>query len=114
LIDIWTFSYFRQNKDKVMLKTKERIITAQDLAEATAQALANAQQEPLVVTENGRPAAYLISIDMFDALLARLETVEQSELLAGIAQGEEQFKKGAFKTLDEARAIAEAAWQAAE
>ena len=34
-----------------MLKTKEHIITSQDLAEATAQALANAQQEPLVLTE---------------------------------------------------------------
>jgi PHD/YefM family antitoxin component YafN of YafNO toxin-antitoxin module len=43
------------------LKTKERIITAQDLAEATTQAIANAQQEPLVMTEKGRPAAYLIN-----------------------------------------------------
>ena len=51
-----------------MLKTKERIITAQDLAEATTQAIANAQQEPLVVMENGRPAAYLISVDMFDTV----------------------------------------------
>ena len=97
-----------------MLKTKERIITVQDLAKATTQAIANAQQEPLVVTENGRPAAYLISVDMFDALLDHLEIIEKSELLAGIAQGEEQFKKGAFKTLEEARAIAEAAWQAVE
>ena len=38
-----------------MLKTKERIITAQDLAEATTQAIANAQQEPLVVTETAVP-----------------------------------------------------------
>ena len=88
-----------------MLKTKERIITVEDLADATTQAIANAQQEPLVVTENGRPAAYLISVDMFDALLAHLEIIEKSELLAGIDQGEEQFKQGAFKTLDEARAI---------
>jgi prevent-host-death family protein len=104
----------KQNKDSMMLKTKEHIITAQDLAEATPQAIANAQQEPLVVTENGRPAAYLISVDMFDALLAHVETLEKSELLEGIAQGEAQFTQGAFKTLDEARAIAEAAWQTAE
>lgn len=97
-----------------MLKTKERIITAQDLAVGTNKAIANAQQEPLVVTENGRPAAYLISVEMFDALLSRLETLETAELLEGIAQGEAQFKQGAFKTLDEARAIAEAAWQAVE
>jgi hypothetical protein len=51
---------------------------------------------------------------MFDALLAHVETLEKSELLEGIAQGEAQFTQGAFKTLDEARAIAEAAWQTAE
>lgn len=90
-----------------MLKTKERIITAQDLAAATNKALSNARQEPLVVTENGRPAAYLVSVEMFDALLSRLETLEASELLEGIAQGEAQFKRGAFKTLDEARSIAD-------
>lgn len=94
-----------------MLKTNERIITTQDLANSTAQALANARQEPLVVTENGRPTAYLVSIEMFDSLLSQMEALEKSELLAGLAQGEEQFKQGSFKTLDEARAIAEAAWQ---
>ena len=97
-----------------MLKTKERIITSQDLAGATRQAIANAQQEPLVVTENGRPAAYLISVDMFDALLSHLETLETSELLEGIDRGERQFRQGQFKTLDEAVAIAEAAWQSEE
>jgi len=84
-----------------MLKTNRHIITLQDLADVTAQIIANARQEPLIFTENGRPAAYLISVDMFDALLAHLETLEKSELLEG---------SGAFKTLDEARAIVEAAW----
>ena len=97
-----------------MLTTKERIITAEDLSDSTTQAIANAQREPLIVTENGRPAAYIISVDMFDALIAHLDTLEKSELLAGIARGESQFEQGAFKTLDEARAIAEAAWQTAE
>lgn len=94
-----------------MLKTKERIFTSQDLAGATKQAIANARQEPLVVTENGRPAAYLISVDMFDALLSHVETLETSELLEGIARGEKQFQQGKFKTLDEARITAESAWQ---
>ena len=93
-----------------MLKTNRHIITLQDLADVTAQIIANARQEPLIFTENGRPAAYLIGVEMFDALLSHLETLERSELIEGIAQGEEQFKQGTFKTLDEARAIAEAAW----
>jgi hypothetical protein len=34
-----------------MLKTKERIITVQDLADVTTQAICNTQQELLVVME---------------------------------------------------------------
>jgi hypothetical protein len=38
-----------KNKDSMMLKTKDHIITAQVLDEATPQAIAYAQQVPLVV-----------------------------------------------------------------
>jgi PHD/YefM family antitoxin component YafN of YafNO toxin-antitoxin module len=51
-----------------MLSAHERIIAAQDRAEEVHTALKNAQQEPLVVTEDGRPAAYLISVELFDHL----------------------------------------------
>lgn len=94
-----------------MLKTRERIITVQDLGAEAATALANAQKEPLVVTENGRPAAYLISVDLFDALVTQLEAIEQAELKAAIAVADEQFDQGAYKTLEEAMALAEAAWK---
>jgi len=97
-----------------MLKTHERIITAQDLAEGTPKALANAQKEPLVVTENGRPAVYMISVDLFDALVGQLEAIENAELKAALVAAEEQFANGAFKTLEEATALAEAAWQQQE
>ncbi|MCI0397833.1 MAG: type II toxin-antitoxin system prevent-host-death family antitoxin [Chloroflexi bacterium] len=97
-----------------MLKTNERIITAEDLADQVHTAITNAQQEPLVVTEDGRPAAYLISVELFDTMLAQLETLEAAELVANLAAGEEQFARGAYKTLAEARTIAEAAWQAYE
>ena len=36
---------------------------------------------------------------MFDALLSHMETLEKSELLAGLAQGEEQFKQGGIGSL---------------
>ncbi|MFZ0544483.1 MAG: type II toxin-antitoxin system prevent-host-death family antitoxin [Candidatus Promineifilaceae bacterium] len=94
-----------------MLKTTEKIITIEDLAQETHQAMSNAQREPLVVTENGRPTAYLISIELFDSLLAQLEALENKELVNGIAIGEDQFASGAYTTLEEARTILEKVWQ---
>lgn len=53
----------------------------------------------LVATENGRPAAFLISVELFDVLLAHVETIKKSERLAGTARSEEQFKKALFQNL---------------
>jgi prevent-host-death family protein len=97
-----------------MLKTHERIITAQDLAQEVHTALTNARQEPLVITDAGRPAAYLLSVELFDDLMRQLATWEETELATAIAVAEEQFTKGAYKTLEEARVIAEAAWKEQE
>lgn len=94
-----------------MLKTRERIITAQQLAEETQKAIHNAQSEPLVVTENGRPAAYLISVDLFDNIMSQLSRLDDAELRANIDAGEYQFAQGAYKTLAEAADLAEQAWK---
>jgi prevent-host-death family protein len=94
-----------------MLKTRERIITAQELAEGTQKAISNAQSEPLVVTENGRPAAYLISVDLFDSIMAQLASLDDAELRSHIETGEYQFAQGAYKTLAEAADLAEQAWK---
>ena len=93
-----------------MLKTRERIITTQELAQVVARAISNAQREPVVVLERGRPAAYLISVELFDALVAQLEVLEEAELVTSIAVGEEQFAQGAYKTAAEARVIAAGVW----
>ncbi len=97
-----------------MLTTYERIITVEELAARAKKAVDNAQQEPLVVTENGRPSAYLISVELFDRLVAQLEAIEDAELKAYLAMGEQQFAQGAYKTLAQAAELAELAWQAQE
>jgi len=97
-----------------MLKTTERVITVSDLHEDLDTALHNAKQEPLLVTANGRPSIYMFSVDMFDSLMERVQFIEQSELIAGINLGEEQFKNGEFVTLQEASARAEEKWAQAE
>jgi prevent-host-death family protein len=97
-----------------MLKTHERIVAAQDLAQQVETVLANAQQEPLIITEHGRPAAYLISVELFDRLMAELEALDNSELATNISAADKQFKEGTFKTLEEAEAIVEAFWRQLE
>ncbi len=97
-----------------MLNTHDRIITVQDLVKKGSRAIANAKKEPLVVTENGRPAVYIISVDLFDALVNQLEMIENAELKAHIATGEKQFSQGAYKTLEEATALVEDSWKKQE
>ncbi|HEX6383711.1 MAG TPA: hypothetical protein VF177_03475 [Anaerolineae bacterium] len=53
-------------------------------------------------------------MELFDALMAELEALEEAELVTGIAVGEEGFAQGAYKTAAEARVIAEVAWQEQE
>lgn len=97
-----------------MLTTRERIITAQELAGKVETALSNAQQEPLIVTESGRPAAYLISVELFDKLLAHIDAADIADLKTAVAIGEEQFAQGKYKTIEEAEAILETAWNELE
>ena len=52
-----------------MPKITERIISEADLQKEITTALRNAQNEPLIITQDGRPTAYVISVDLFDALL---------------------------------------------
>ena len=65
-----------------MLKTTERIISEADLQKEITTALRNAQNEPLIITQDGRPTAYLISVDLFDALLESLAQLDDMKLAA--------------------------------
>jgi prevent-host-death family protein len=96
-----------------MLKTEEKIITSDDLAGAVGQVIHRAQQEPVIVLDKGRPAAYLVSAEWFDNLMSYLESLEHHEIVKNVVQAENQFTKRQHKTLDEARTLAETAWQTA-
>ncbi len=97
-----------------MLKTRERIITVAALAQKSHSTLANARKEPLIVLEDGLPVAYLISVELFDSLMAHISELENEELATNLSIAEKQFSQGAYKSLSEARAIVESAWQHAE
>lgn len=97
-----------------MLSTRERIITVDDLIQQSHAALANARKEPLVVLEDGLPVAYLISVELFDSLMARISEWENEELATNLAVAEKQFAQGGYKSLAEVRTLVESAWQNAE
>jgi len=65
----------------------------------------------LIVTDEGRPKVYVLSVDAFDALMERLTQLEETELAAHIATSEQQFEKGEFVSLQEATALIAAKWQ---
>jgi prevent-host-death family protein len=54
-------------------------------------------QAPVLITQHGRPAAYLLAVDAFDTLNKRLGMLE------GIARGERAVDEGRVVTHAEAR-----------
>jgi len=92
------------------MKTTEWIITASDLQHNPQVVLNNAKQRPLIVTDEGRPKVYVLSVDMFDSIMERLVELEDLELSTNIAESETQFEAGNYLTLDDAVAAAEVKW----
>jgi prevent-host-death family protein len=51
--------------------------------------------DPVLITEHGKPAAFLVDVKQFEAMKTRME------LLEGIARGERAIAEGRFITNDE-------------
>jgi prevent-host-death family protein len=54
-------------------------------------------REPIMITQHGLPAAFLIDVDTFAAMRKKLE------LLEGIARGEKAFQEGRIVTHSDAK-----------
>ena len=54
-------------------------------------------QEPILVTEHGKPAAYLVDVETYELQLQRLQIME------GIARGEKAIQEGRTLTNEEAK-----------
>ena len=48
----------------------------------------NREHEPVLITQHGHPAAYLVDVETYEAMEARLK------LLEGIAKGEKAIQEG--------------------
>ncbi|MCH6258804.1 type II toxin-antitoxin system Phd/YefM family antitoxin [Puniceicoccaceae bacterium K14] len=57
----------------------------------------NEESEPVLITEHGKPAAYLIDVESFQELTKR------NELLEGLARGESAIKQGRVVLQKEAK-----------
>ncbi len=56
-----------------------------------------ASEDPVLITQHGKPAAYLMAVDAFDVLKRRLGILE------GIARGERALGEGRVATHAEAK-----------
>ncbi len=57
----------------------------------------NSDKSPMLVTQNGKPAAYLLSVTAFERMNRRMR------LLEGIARGEKAIREGRTVTHSEAK-----------
>lgn len=53
-------------------------------------------KQPVMITQHGQPAAYLVDVELFEAMQAQIER------LSGIARGEKAIVDGRTVTHDEA------------
>ena len=53
--------------------------------------------QPILITEHGKPAAYLVDVESFEAITKR------TELLEGLARGEAAIQDGRIVTQTEAK-----------
>jgi len=56
------------------------------------------EKEPLLITEHGKPAAYLVDVESYEANEKRMH------LLEGLARGEQAIADGRVVSNDEAKA----------
>lgn len=54
-------------------------------------------KEPILITEHGKPSAYLVDVDDFEHMQARIEVLE------GIARGENALAEGRVRSNDDAK-----------
>lgn len=54
-------------------------------------------QEPLLITQHGLPAAYLVDVSTYESMTSRIQ------LLEGIAKGEKAIQEGRTLSHEEAR-----------
>lgn len=66
------------------------------------------EQERVVITRNGRPAAVLISPDDLEGLEETLAIMSDPGLMAAIKEGHEQAARGELIPLDDVKAELEA------
>jgi prevent-host-death family protein len=57
----------------------------------------NESKEPILITEHGKPAAYLIDVENYQLMQARMEILE------GIAKGEQAIRDGRVVDNDTAK-----------
>ncbi len=62
-----------------------------------------AQQEHVIITRKGRPAAVVLSAEEYEALGETLEILQDEDALEALCESERDVRAGRLTTLDEVR-----------
>ena len=81
---------------KVSLMKTELVTTLKRQAARIIEEL-RTDQDPIMITEHGKPAAYLVDVESFETNAKRMK------LLEGLARGEKAFSEGRVLTNQEAK-----------
>jgi prevent-host-death family protein len=76
---------------------KTELVTS--LKRHATEIIADLQDEhnPILITQHGKPAAYLVDVDTFDEMTRRMQILE------GIARGEQAIKDGRVMSHEQAK-----------
>lgn len=75
------------------------MVSASDLQRSTARVMKLVDDhDQVLVLNNNKPKVAMISVDKYQAILRRIQFLEENALLLDIKKTEEEFKAGKFKT----------------
>ncbi|RMA80949.1 type II toxin-antitoxin system Phd/YefM family antitoxin [Umboniibacter marinipuniceus] len=76
---------------------RTELVTSLKRQATTILAQLHEDKEPILITEHGKPSAYLVDVSDYDAMAKRMEILE------GIARGQRDVLEGRVKTQSEAK-----------
>ena len=84
-----------------------KVVSVTEVRQDATALIRQAQEsdEPLLVVQRSKPAAYLIGAAQFDALQAELKELRRAQLLHDVAEAEAAVRRGGLPTYDDVDAL---------
>lgn len=80
-----------------------KVVSVTDIRQDATNLIRRAQEEdePVLVVQRSRPAAYLVGAAHYDALQTELKELRRAQLLRDVAEAEAEVRHGGLKAYDD-------------